>query len=242
MKKIKIITLLVGIITLAHIEESGAALVTSVDFNSLPSTQGWAFESSGGHASLNESDVMTLSSSVLTSDSLGEGLSGSAHAMYTRYNDLNDTGLITASWRLRILDSEGYVGNYFGFAVTMKVGNEVYGVGFGESIIQTHNYTTVSSLDNSGFHDYRIEATPGNLTYDFYIDDALVASPNVTISTTALNRLSFGDSTGGANAHAEITSFTVSQVPEPATAGLLLASGLVIAVYRRVKKSYDQSA
>ena len=88
--------------------------------------------------------------------------------------------------------------------------------------------------DTTSFHDYRIEATPGSATYNFFIDGVLRASA-APVSLN-LNRIVIGDLTGGANAQAEITEFTFTQVPEPSSA-LLLGFGAFGLVARRKRKT-----
>lgn len=84
--------------------------------------------------------------------------------------------------------------------------------------------------DATVFHDYRIEFTPGASTFDFYSDNVLFGTGN-TLSST-VNQIAFGDGTGSANARAELTSYTFSQVPEPSAAALSMI-GVLVAVARR---------
>lgn len=100
--------------------------------------------------------------------------------------------------------------------------------GAGQTLLAVGLPVTISQ-DTTGFHSYRIEATPGAPTYDFFIDSILRGS--ATPTAVAVNRVILGDLTGAANAQADITSFTFSQTPEPSST-LLLGFGALLMVLR----------
>ena len=93
--------------------------------------------------------------------------------------------------------------------------------------IQDSSITVIStSIDNTAFHIYRLEVSPG-IGYNFYVGGSLITSGAPRI-VAAQNRLWFGDGTSGGNARADVVSFTFQQtVPEPGTL-LLVYLGLLV--------------
>ena len=91
-----------------------------------------------------------------------------------------------------------------------------------------------SNFDNTQFHDYRLEGTPG-VGWAFFADNAMIGSGTFVPSTTPTsNGIGFGDGTQVGRARAEITSFTFSQdVPEPSTSALLIITLTGVGVSRR---------
>ncbi len=152
-----------------------------------------------------------------------------SHAFYVQQGIVNSTNSLVIEWTSRIIQTEG-AGN-FGFAVSAASGTEQYLAGFRTDRIVFENLSSFA-WDTTAFHTYRIEATPGALTFDFFINDIKVASPPTANRT--LNRLAFGDGTGSANAHAEMTAFRFSQIPEPSTTALLFAA--LVGMCRRTRR------
>jgi len=148
---------------------------------------------------------------------------------YTQNDILNATGSIVVTLTSRTLQSQN---SGFGFGIAITVLTEQYTIGFSTNEITLDNGIVITQ-DTTSFHDYRIEATPGNATYDFFIDGVLRAS--AAPSLVNLNRIVIGDLTGGANAQADITEFTFTQVPEPSSF-LLLSLASAALVFRRSRR------
>lgn len=189
-----------------------------IGFDTLPSSQGWVYEAVGVHSGEAEASNFSISGGTLTLDTIGSNSSGSGHAIYAQFGILNSTNPLVIEWTSRTTQTEG-AGN-FGFAVSAATGAEQYLAGFRTDRVVFENLSFFE-WDTTSFHSYRIETTPGSTTFDFFINDIKVASPTTT--NRPLNRLAFGDGTGSANAHAEITAFSFTQVPEPSSTSLFLA-------------------
>ncbi|BCU11250.1 hypothetical protein MAN88_18140 [Microcystis aeruginosa] len=70
----------------------------TLNFNTLPSSQGWTYLVDGNTAT--ETDVFSISNGVLTQNTLGsgDGVNG-----YTLANVVDTTQPFTLSWRSRVL-------------------------------------------------------------------------------------------------------------------------------------------
>jgi hypothetical protein len=89
------------------------------------------------------------------------------------------------------------------------------------STIQDAVQTAIGpGIDTTVLHEYRLEGTPG-VGYEFFVDDALVASGPPSPSDMP-NLLFLGDLTPGGNAQADVTLYRLQQSAQP---GLALVSG-----------------
>ena len=214
MKKLLIITVLLTILLFA----TGAGATTiSLEFDSLPSAQGWTPSFSSW---VTEAENMSADGTTLTMNTMGEGFNTGAY-----YHIDDDGGDIINSYQpyslsmtARIVRSEETYGN-------MKSGFEM--IGYVNDLVASISLD-ISSTD---FHTYRIEADPGAAGFDFFIDNVLIDSGISYWSSPYHhpNYLAFGDTCPNKNFEAEITSVEFSQgapVPLPTTI-LLLGSGLV---------------
>ena len=211
------------LLTLAVVLSTPAVLpATSVilSFGTLPSAQGFTYDNSGNPVP--ESTIFSVDGTTLTQNSLGQP-DGPSHNIY-RFNDIvNDTDPFTLKVRARMLDDEPT--DSIGFFFSVNTGTERPEVFFGTDSLRSPSTVSITSaIDTSLFHDYRIEGTPGVAMFDLYVDDNLVAG-SISASPTSENYIGLGDPTGSANAHAEITHFEFTQVPEPSS--LLLCSAIV---------------
>lgn len=204
----------------------------TLNFNTLPSTQGWTYLVDGNTAT--ETDVFSLSNGVLTQNTLGggDGVNG-----YTLANVIDSAQPFTLSWRSRVLQQEFVLNpqNFFGFGLTVNNSSQRFTLGFGTNEIGIAPFQILAgSFDNTIFHDYRLEGSFITGNSRFYIDDVLIANLTLLngVTTNASNGLFFGDATGFTNALAEITDYRFSQggpsesVPEPSSIAGILGLGL----------------
>ena len=185
--------------------------IITLNFITLPSAQGWTYESAWG---LPESEIFSVSDGILTQNTLDYPWSSEC---YKLHDVIDPTLPYTISVRARVLAESGYfMHNSFGFGFCSNTGTEEFGIGIGTSRIQDATVTgnvLSTTIDNTQFHDYRLEATPG-VGYEFYVDDVLIGTGPPRLLPGSQNLIYFGDLTQGAGAHAEVTRFSFSQGPE----------------------------
>ncbi|WP_291997084.1 PEP-CTERM sorting domain-containing protein [Candidatus Accumulibacter sp. ACC012] len=104
------------------------------------------------------------------------------------------------------------------------------------AILDETNAATLATLDNTTFHDYRLEGAFGS-GYQLFVDNALIGSGS--IGAYPVNLLLLGDSGSFGGGRAEISAFSFHQsalIPEPATL-LLVLSGLGVLSSRRLRRT-----
>jgi hypothetical protein len=187
------------------------AFSTILDFDTLPSEQGWSYGNSG---SVSETAVFSVGSDTLFQNSTGLGFSnnrlvpGSA-PRYVFPGIVDPLLPFTVEVRARVLNAEGDLSHPFGFLFAVATGVEIYGIAIGTDRIEDwFSNVLSSSINTSQFHDYVLRGIPG-VGYDFYVDNALLASgpPH----PDSRNWLFLGDGTNRHNAQGEITSYRFTQ-------------------------------
>lgn len=192
----------------------GAALpaqaqVVELQFDTLPSAQGWTYTTSGP----SESNIFSVDGTTLHQNSIGTGLGegGTAFQYYILANAVDPAKPFTLDVRARVLESERLDSGGFTFGVF--TGSEIFEIFMDTSTIQDAFQTTVStSINAMVFHDYRLEGTPG-VGYKFFVDGSLVATgpPKPVVLP---NQLFIGDGTSGGNARADVTFYRFSQTQD----------------------------
>lgn len=209
------------------------AATISLDFTSLPSAQGWTYFAQGNAAA--EASVFSVDGTTLFQNTIGVGLAGQGSNRYNDNNVVDPVHPFILSIRARVLEEEGDVThNSFGFSFGVFTGTETFGIGLGTSRIQDQSIAFLSTtFDNTQFHNYRLEGTPG-VGYQLFIDNVFFAS-GLPVLSSFQNSLFLGDATGGTNARAEVTSYQFTSLPEPGTLTLscLVAANLLIYRLRR---------
>jgi len=200
--------LLATIVLLLH--TAATASIVALDFTRLPSAQGWTYASDGAA----ESSIFSVSGGVLSQDTTPGPFTFEAYDM----QNVVAFEPFTIFVRARVLAESGnFANNSFGFCVIADTGGEAFGFGIGTGRIEDIPGNVLSTtIDNTTFHEYRMEVTPG-VGYEFFVDDVLVATGAPGIGQqVAPSNLRLGDSTRGTGAHAEVTSFAFCQ-PVPTT-------------------------
>jgi hypothetical protein len=108
------------------------------------------------------------------------------------------------------------------------------------AVCQTGIQPVISNIDNTSYHDYLLvgSVAPGG-TYSIYRDNDFLALSDLVANDGALpsGTLFVGDGTVGANAVADITSYSCTIVPEPATFILLGIGAFTLLAYAWRRRS-----
>ena len=211
------------ILLLASCASQSWASAIVVDFSSLPSSQGWIYEN--GTTGTAESSVFSVSGGVLTQNTMGLGFAPESALFYLLPDVLSNQDPFHLVVRARVLQSEGSVAtNPFGFSFGVYIDNYAFLVGLSPTQVQGVNQAFVANIDNTQFHTYEMDGTPG-AGFTLSVDGILVGSANALLIGPPTNGLALGDTTGGTNALAEVTRLEFRQgasaVPEPSTAALV---------------------
>lgn len=204
-------------ITSTPVTEVYAGVNISLEFDTLPSSQGWKYRILN---TADENEFWTVDGAMLTINTMG--LRETNNGSWYEINDiLNPYEPFSISMRVRPLEDESVINNHTAFAFFFNTG--MYAIGgpkqgalwIGPNGIYIYGYygsIMPDSFNYSEFHDYRIEAFP-NGDIDIFIDDIFVIKGHV-IDYVAENLVAFGDGSSHANTHSEIRSFTFSQPGE----------------------------
>jgi hypothetical protein len=190
-----------------------APLTVTLDFSSLPSAQGFTYLAEGVDAGSPEASNFSVAGGVLTQNTLARALGGAgADVLYQRTGGMTTSETKQIRFRARCFSATGATG-----AGGMMVGFSNGSLTFEISITPTQVFTlngggraaALGTFDNTQFHDYVFDwAAPG--TYRVFRDGILIDTRSGGFPSGA-NRIIFGDSTGGANAHGEFASLQFVQ-------------------------------
>lgn len=217
------------------------ALNLTLDFQSLPSAQGWTFATNNFLGNAAESLLYStctadgLPALCMDSTQLPYSNSTGSAFWYTRA-DLDLSNPFTVLMRARLLEEVLQGGNSginsFGFFVGVEtgVGASAFGLGVNPSRIHTYAHfgAVTVPIDISQWHDYRFVVQ--NSGFELFVDGEATPIAFGSHSPSNLSQaLSFGDGSSFNALRAEITMFQVTQVPEPSSS-LLVSLGLVSAL------------
>jgi len=230
---------------------NSSATIISLDPNSLPSAQGWVYEScsSGCNAPL-ESNTFTSTGGALQMDSTG---TGSSIADYANYGIVDPTQgfLLTASVSVgSYISSSVADGRATSFSVLASTGTETFGFSLNSDTVAINAGSSSPMyipLDSEQSHDYILFASPGSES--IFVDGALLYSGTPAESTSTPNGLYIGKTSSYENGVASLTNLSfvqenltpvVEPVPE-ATTGAMFSLGLVGLGYLYMRRNYRQA-
>ncbi|MEO8392024.1 MAG: choice-of-anchor Q domain-containing protein, partial [Chloroflexota bacterium] len=176
----------------------------TLNFNSLPSAQGWTYSDPG--AGNPEAASFNVSGGQLHQTVYGQDFYSTPHY------DLHDVVIpdqpFTLTVRARVTNYSETNQNPWGFVLYVFADSELYSLGISPArIVAGDNVEVPFSFDVSQMHTYRMEGTPG-AGYKLFVDDVLLATIPAQLSGgSGLNYLQFGDGTGGAQANVDIESY-----------------------------------
>lgn len=217
------------------------AQTTTLNFNSLPSAQGWTYFSDAGVA---ESSIFSVSGGVLRQNSIN--FPGRGHE-YDLTNVVVPNVPFLLDLRARVIQESAVSGIDWGFGVLVDIGTQGFELGIGTTKLYTQGTGSgrvlASGLDNTVFHDYRIEGTLGvGGSFNVFVDNVLVGSDLPLSPFTGVNELALGDLTGDATAQAEVTRYVFTQaVPEPSAYFLISLTVAVTGGYYWQKRRKERA-
>lgn len=181
----------------------------TLNFNSLPSAQGWRYAAGYGAGTPAETNAFSVDGTKLLQNTMG---AGNNYAGYVLTNLIATNAPFTISVRARVLQSEvtqpGAPAT--AFIVYAGTGTESFGFGLNITTIDApYGSATFHSIDATQFHDYRIEAEPG-VRVRIFADDVLLID-RAPPRNSAPNVLGFGNASSFENGRAEVTRFVFSQ-------------------------------
>jgi hypothetical protein len=153
-------------------------------------------------------------SGVLGYNTMAYAVSGTTtgtSSVYRRTGLITTTEPKTIEMRGRILQHEHDGSSLIGGGFSFAFGNAAthWQMGILPTQVRNINNGVLATLDNTQFHDYRMEWEPGPVVR-YYVDGALISTNSGGLAGT-LDFIQFGDGTFTANAQAEITYFRFRQ-------------------------------
>jgi hypothetical protein len=195
----------------------------SLQFNSLPSAQGWTYFQGG---SIPETSVFSVTGTSLIQNTIGTGFVGGINPNYAMFNVVDGSEPFVLTVRARILAYEGTDPCGFEFGVRTATPNQEYAICFTPSRL-TDPLGNGTAIDTTVFHTYVLRATPGG-PYTLDIDGHFAFGGPFSATGGALNAVQFGDEASlGANAQAEVTELEFSQGAATTVTGVSPGSGPV---------------
>ena len=187
-----------------------ATTTISLDFNSLPSAQGWTFHN--GTSGIPDTSVFSVGGGVLHQNTIGFGASGFAYRL-DGVVDASSPFTLTVIARVLNYEVQSF-NNPYGFNIGVLVGTEHFDVGIAPGNIRggaSGGTLFSNSIDVSQVHEYRIEGTPGSGFFELFVDNISLGTAPAAV-TGSPNGLFLGDGTAGANAEVEVSHYSFVQV------------------------------
>ena len=172
----------------------------NLDFDSLPSAQGWTFLGD----TLAENEAFFVDGTRLVQRTVGSGASASARYQMGSVADPNKRMMLSLT--ARVLGHEDLSGGSvgLGFNVFVSDGAFSHRLALTDALIQVGGQ--FYGLNTTESHDYGFELHPGG-NFDLYVDGVMFAT-GVGSESISGNKIFFGDSTGHENTDAEVTTFS----------------------------------
>jgi hypothetical protein len=193
----------------------------SLQFNTLPSAQGWTYFQGDG---IPETSVFSVTGTSLIQDTIGIGEHGPNYAMFGVVDGSEPFQLTV---RARVLAYEGTQPFGFFFDVRTAAPNQEYAIGFTPASVIDPLGNGIA-IDTTVFHTYVLRATPGG-PYTLDIDGHFAFGGPFSATGGALDAVQFGDGAnlGPTNAQAEVTELEFSQGAAATVTGVSPGSGLI---------------
>ncbi len=180
-----------------------------LSFDSLPSAQGWQYESTFTH--IPESWIFSVDGSQLHMNSMMQGESAYAYRLDT---PIDRQLPFTLNVRARVTNyGDDTNDNPWGFTLSVLIGYEQFAIGIRPNRIVggvDTDLMPLNPIDVNQFHWYRIEGKAGQ-DFRIFVDGNLLGSAPPEVTSIEHYALKFGDTTRGANAQADITSYSFTQ-------------------------------
>ncbi|HEC15038.1 MAG TPA: hypothetical protein ENI99_00465 [Sedimenticola sp.] len=218
------------VIGLAVVAANAVAATVELQFDSLPTDQGWHYQ---GH--IPESTAASVDGTKLIINTMNRG---AVTAWFFMPNIVNPDLPFTLSVRARVSESETL---FWPFGFQARNGLELWSVDLGQDSINLPSQATMPIV-GAQFHDFVIDVIPG-VKSDFYIDGILAESTTPFISNVNGYSVSFGDGNAvnsNSNGLIEISRLSfVQPVPLPGALPLLISGiiGLSLFSNRRVRQN-----
>ncbi len=225
--------------------EAGAAI--NLDFNSLPSAQGWSYIGLNTSAP-NENSVFSVSGGVLTQNTIGVASYAPSSNRYNLFDALTPGLDYTLEVRAQLFQEQVYdANNHWAFGAGFFDGTgHAYGFSLGDAGVKT-DWGYYAGVDTHLAHTYRLvsHATGVNAgSAELWIDGAFISQGNVGNYGSCAplgylcNSVYLGDGTSGPNASGKYYSFSMAPVPEADSYALMLIGiGLVGLKLRRTESN-----
>lgn len=263
-KKLSAVSVSTLFLSLLLSSNASAGLI-SLDFNTLPSTQGWSFTKSatGSHSDDTESGTFSLNGSgSLIGDSMGSGLVSPSSVQYANAGIVDANLDWTLTWSMKIIDYEqGGNDNNFGSWFSVYNGTSYVGLALSDTELSAQTSTATgtdwspsttygpTTMDKTfdttdAFHTYEFSYTADTSTIGFgdwvLSIDGTTSLMGRSLASSGANGLYLGDGTGGANAKWALNAYSFDQstgtpVPIPATI-LLLGTGIAGLAGTRIRR------
>lgn len=222
-------TAVLGLFFLLNASQVRAQLLrVELGFGSLPSAQGFVYtgqiHDGSAIVSVPESEVFSADGTTLVQNSLGQPAPVNRFS-HRRVATISREHPVQLQVNARCLEFES-----FGFPEFVQPGAFTFGfangvVEYGFLITPVHVGIRAGSgwqlsapiYDNTPFHDYRFEWSPGGVWQLWRDDEVVFSGSSGRLSNQSF--VEFGDLEGGSNARGEIRSLVLTQdVPVPAAA------------------------
>jgi len=239
--KIKLATTAMPAIALVVLSQSlGAATVAQLNFDTLPSAQGWSFFSSGPHSST-EANSFTVNGASLNQDTIASGGNGIGATGYLLNPSPAITGDYTMFWDASVSSQVIYQQpelRWASFSAQIDLAGDAINFGIMPTELYINGaYFTPTGFDGTAQNSYRVEVSSATNSFSLYVNGTLERSSS-TISTS-LNAIELGDNTGRSDSIGSTSRFDVETgiIPEPSSAFLIGLSALFASFHRRRLKS-----
>ena len=214
---------------------SMANIFAQLNTGALPSAQpGWRFEALASDVGTPESAVFSTDGTILTSNSMdlpfASNRAGTTHAIYDfAQGTIQSDSIVEMNLTARIIASEVAVFNY-GFSISVYGDGRGMSTGFSTNVLSLDAEQNIA-FDTTGWNDYRMVGDWAAETWTLYVNGQELTTRS--LRSLAAEYASIGDGTGTANAHAEVSHFSVRIVPAPGAVAVLAGAGLVATRRRR---------